>query len=238
MDIARIFFDPPTQPLNARIIPLFTHVSSVKKLVERWNYQDTYRVPEDCDLSITQEQLIEAARRHDEAKPSTFRVTCNGRKFGYSFAGHRFKVQCDDLYTDLLIKMHHEFSVDGIAEAQARIRREVGGVQARNFPLDLYTLEMCDQVAAEVECYAMEGHADERVFMELHSRKRGDGSIEVEPYPFLQSPLALTIEFYDHEIPPGIFTGNNLLEKITDLFKAWQPSKSQEKKVMVDLCRP
>ncbi len=51
---------------------------------------------------------------------------------------------CDDVYVDALIKMHHEFSVDGVAEWQARLRRELGDVYARNFPFDLYTLEMCD----------------------------------------------------------------------------------------------
>jgi len=239
MDIGRIYFDPPNgSPQRARIIPLETHVGNVQKLAEEWNHQLAYRVPAECDLSLTRAKLIEAARRHDEAKPVTFKVTSDSHKYGYSFAGHRFRVQCDDIYTDLLIKMHHEFGVDGIAEAQARLRRELGENYARNFPLDLYTLEMCDQVAAEVESYAMEGKSDDRAFMELHSRKREDGSVEVEPFPFGKSPLMLTVAFYEYEIPKDILTGNKPIEKLTAALKVWTPDKSQEQEKKVTLCHP
>lgn len=239
MDIGRIYFDPPNgNPQKARVIPLHTHVGNVKRLAEAWNYQAAYRIPAECDLSVTREQLIEAAKRHDEAKPVTFKVTSDSHKYGYSFAGHRFRVQCEDIYTDLLIKMHHEFSVDGIAEAQARLRRELGEFYARNFPLDLYTLEMCDQVAAEAESYAMEGTSDDRAFMELHSRKREDGSIEVEPFPFGQSPLVLTVNFYEYEIPSGILAGEKPTEKLTIALKAWMPDKADEQEKKVTLCQP
>jgi len=239
MDIGRIYFDPPnSSPTKARIIPLETHVGNVQQLVETWSHDRAYRVPADCNLEMTRQKLIEAARRHDEAKPVTFKVTADSHKYGYSFAGHRFRVQCADLYTDLLIKRHHDFSVDEIAECQARLHREVGDVYARNFPLDLYTLEMCDQVAAEAESYAMEGKSDERAFMELHSRKREDGSIEVEPFPFGQSPLVLTVNFYEYEIPSDILTGEKPTEKLTIALKAWMPDKAYEQKKKVTLCQP
>jgi len=239
MDIGRIYFDPAdSSPTKARVIPLETHVGNVQKLAEAWDHQLAYRVPVECNLSLTRPKLIEAAKRHDEAKPITFKVTADSHKYGYSFAGHRFRVQCDDLYTDLLIKMHHEFSVDGIAEAQARLRREIDETHARNFPFDLYTLEMCDQVAAEVESYAMEDKSDERAFMELHSHKREDGSIEVEPFPFGQTPLVLTVNFYEYDIPSDILIGEKPIEKLTNALKAWMPDRANEQEKKVTLCRP
>ncbi|MCQ3938584.1 MAG: hypothetical protein DPW18_16280 [Chloroflexi bacterium] len=238
MDIGRIYFKPNDKPTKAEIIPLETHVGNVQKLVEAWDHSLAYKLPAGCDLSLTRTQLIEAARRHDEAKPATFKVTFNGNKFGYSFAGHRFKVQCDDLYIDALIKMHHEFSVNGVTEWQARIRRELGEVYAANFPLDLYALEMCDQVAAEVECYAMEGYSDDRAFMELHSHKRDDGMIEIEPFPFSPSPLSLTVLYTEFDIPSELRgTESDKLNALTSALNAFKPDKqNMEKKVT--LCQP
>ena len=49
----------------------------------------------------------------------------NERKsLGYSFAGHRFRVSDPDRYVELLIRMHHEFSVEGIVKAQAELKTE------------------------------------------------------------------------------------------------------------------
>lgn len=236
MDIGRIYFDPKDKPTKAEIIPLETHVGNVQELVELWDHNLAYKMPTGCDLSLTRAQLIEAAKRHDEAKPATFKVTFDGYKFGYSFAGHRFRVQCDDLYVDALIKMHHEFSVNGVAEWQARLKQELGDVYANNFPFDLYTLEMCDQVAAEVECYAMEGHSDERAFMELHSHKRNDGMIEIEPFPFSSSPLSLTIAHLQFDIPVEL-RGNDKLQALTSALSAFEPDEQYAEK-KVTLCRP
>jgi hypothetical protein len=133
---------------------------------------------------------------------------------------------------DALIQMHHEFSVDGVAEWQARLRRELGDVYAHNFPFDLYTLEMCDQVAAEVESYAFDGNADERAFMELHSHERDDGSVEIEPYPFEPSSLMLTLRYAKFPITPDLRDST----KLTNTLKAWQPTELKER--TVKLCSP
>lgn len=230
MDVGRIFFKPPYEPETAIVVALGSHIGNVVALIQAWNDQQAYQTETDL-LQHTRPRLINAARRHDEAKPSTFRVTNEGGRFGYSFAGHRFRVSCDDLYVDALIKMHHEFSVEGVAEWQARLRRELGDVYARNFPFDLYTLEMCDQVAAEAESYAFQGHADERAFMELHSRKR-DGSVEIEPFPFVSSPLILTLSYAEIDITEDLRDAR----KLTDKLGEWQPVEL--KKETVTLCSP
>ncbi|MEW6365982.1 MAG: hypothetical protein AB1714_15235 [Acidobacteriota bacterium] len=235
MDVGRIFFDNPKMPSKASVVPLQSHVDSVVALAEAWNDAVAYRVPAECDLSQTRERLARAARRHDEAKPRSFRLLLDGDgRWTYSFAGHRFRVHCDDIYEDALIKMHHEFSVDGVAEWQARLRRLLGDVYARNFPFDLYALEMCDQVAAEAESYALQGHTEERVFMELHSRQRSasDLEVEMEPFPFARSPLDLCVRHAEFEIAEQLRDP----EKVRRALREWTPEAHQEK--VVRLWRP
>ena len=234
MDVARLFFHPPGAPKRVSVVALASHVENVARLAQAWSPDLAYRAPSECDLAKTQAQLLEAAHRHDEAKPVTFRVTHDDGRWGYSFAGHRFRVSCDDLYVGALVEMHHEFSVDGVAEWQARLRRELDNVHAANFPFDLYTLEMCDQVAAEAESYAFSGDADERAFMELHSRKRQDDplTVEVEPFPFAPSPLPLVVAHAEFTVSDDLRTP----PKLTEALKQWAPDDLLER--TVTLCSP
>lgn len=234
MDVGRVFFDDNWHPTSAMVLALSSHVGNVAVLVRAWDDRQAYQT-DYAQLQRTRSLLITAAERHDEAKPDTFRVTVDEKNghWGYSFSGHRFRVSCDDLYVDALIKMHHEFSVDGIAEWQARLQRDLGAVYAHNFPFDLYTLEMCDQVAAEVENYAFVGKADERAFMELHSRWRDPVAkiVEVEPFPFDPSPLTLTLRYAELRITDDLREAGKLRDEI----RGWQPSTLQER--TVTLCR-
>jgi hypothetical protein len=235
MEVGRIFFHPPNEPTRATVIALASHVGNVVALVKAWDDRKAYQA--DCSqLQRTRQLLITAAERHDEAKPETFRVTNEDGRWGYSFRGHRFRVPCDDSYVDALIKMHHEFSVDGVAEWQARLRRELGDDYACNFPFDLYTLEMCDQVAAEVESYAFDDNADERAFMELHSRWRdkANGVVEVEPFPFDPSPLTLTLRYAEFSVADELRND----AKLTDALKEWKPQPAELKERTVMLCSP
>ena len=234
MDVGRVFFDDYFHPKRASVVALASHVGNVAALVKAWDDTSAYRADYQ-QLQRTRPLLITAAERHDEAKPNTFRVTVDEKgHWGYSFAGHRFRVPCDDIYVDALIKMHHEFSVNGVAERQARLRRELGESYARNFPFDLYTLEMCDQVAAEAENYAFDKKPDERVFMELHSRLRGDGSVEVEPFPFASPPLTLAVRHADFSITDDLRDA----KKLTERLREWQPADQDWKERTVTLCSP
>ena len=206
--IGRVFFEPDSGPDVEKVIVLTleSHVRNVVQLVERF---DPKHFKVDC--SKTHEWLIRASQKHDNAKPETFRVTYrswkeNGRKsLGYSFAGHRFRVSDENRYVELLIRLHHEFSVEGIAKAVAELRDQHDGKYAEfadNFPLDLYTLEMCDQIEAEIETYAFTCEPQPRVFMDFHSRMREDGKIEIEPFdPFVtDSDIILPMKYYEWEI--------------------------------------
>lgn len=225
--VGRVFFEPETCPNvdKVTVLTLDSHVGNVVQLVERF---DPKHFKVDC--SKTRDWLIRAAQKHDEAKPETFRVTYrswkeNKRKaLGYSFAGHRFRVSDNNRYVELLIRLHHEFSVNGIVEAQAELEGEEEFTKevVRNFPIDLYILEMCDQIEAELETYAFTGDVQPRVFMDFHSRMREDGkTIEVNPYPFGEKEISLSLTYYEFNLP------NQEREQIAKVLRGDKPEEGQ-----------
>lgn len=206
--VGRVFFKPDSGPDIKKVIVLTleSHVGNVVTLVKHFK-RDFYPAFKQSEKS-TRELLIRAAEKHDDAKPETFRVTYrsykeNGRKsLGYSFAGHRFRVSDPDRYVELLIRLHHEFSVEGIVKAQAELKAQEGSTSEKfkNFPFDLYILEMCDQIEAELETYAFTDDVQPRVFMDFHSRKREDSVIEVSPYPFDSEDIPLSLVYYEFDV--------------------------------------
>ena len=130
IEVGRVFFEPDSGPDVEKIIVLTleSHVENVVTLVK--NFQRDFYPAFRQHQKSTRDLLIRAAEKHDDAKPETFRVTYrnykeNGRKsLGYSFAGHRFRVSDENRYVELLIRMHHEFSVEGIVKAQAELKTE------------------------------------------------------------------------------------------------------------------
>ena len=229
--VGRVFFEPDSGPdvEKVTVLTLDSHVANVVTLVEKFR-RDFYQRDLCRSVEGTRELLIRAAKKHDDAKPETFRVTYrgwkeNGRKsLGYSFAGHRFRVADDERYVELLIRLHHEFSVAGIVEAQNVLRTELPTRgQAKNFPIDLYILEMCDQIEAEVETYAFTGSVQPRVFMDFHSRLHEDGQrVEIEPYPFEDTEIRLSLAFYELDF------GKTVPEERQRIVKALKNDKSNE----------
>lgn len=203
--VGRVFFKPESDPNveKVTVLTLDSHVGNVVKLVNRFDPK-YFRI----DCSETRDWLIRAAQKHDDAKPETFRVTYrswkeNGHKsLGYSFAGHRFRVSDDNRYVELLIRLHHEFSVEGIVKAQAELagKTEFPDAAAKNFPIDLYILEMCDQIEAELETYAFTGDVQPRVFMDFHSRCENGKNVEVSPYPFGEEEIHLSLAYYEFDV--------------------------------------
>jgi CRISPR-associated endonuclease/helicase Cas3 len=207
--VGRVFFQPDSGPdvEKVTVLTLDSHVENVVTLVK--NFQRDFYPAFRQHQKSTRDLLIRAAEKHDNAKPDTFRVTYrsykeNGRKsLGYSFAGHRFRVSDPDRYVELLIRLHHEFSVEGIVKAQAELKteRELADAKFKNFPFDLYILEMCDQIEAELETYAFTDNVQPRVFMDFHSGRREDRLIEVSPYPFDNEEIPLSLAYYEFDVP-------------------------------------
>ena len=253
--VGRVFFKPDSgsDVKKVTVLTLDSHVGNVVQLVKRF---DPKHFKVDC--SKTRKWLIRAAEKHDDAKPETFRVTYQSWKekghksLGYSFAGHRFRVSDDNRYVELLIRLHHEFSVEGIAKAVAELKNQHDGEYteyADNFPIDLYTLEMCDQIEAEIETYAFTGQPQPRVFMDFHSRMREDGKIEIEPFdPFLtDSDIVLPMGYYEWEIEPKerqeiatdlkVENPSQRLRKLKEMIENPPKDTRREPKEMI-LCKP
>ncbi len=210
--VGRVFFTPDSGPdiETVTVLTLESHVGNVVKLVEKFR-RDFYPTFKWRDQE-THDLLIRAAQKHDDAKPETFRVTYRGWKgndpksLGYSFAGHRFRVFDPNLYVELLIRLHHEFSVEGIVRAQFELSNSgFSKEQVESFLIDLYIIEMCDQIEAEIETYAFTCNVQPRVFMDFHSRMLKDRKVEVTPYPFgdesENEEIPLPLAYYQFDIP-------------------------------------
>jgi CRISPR-associated endonuclease/helicase Cas3 len=206
-DVARVFFHSgpdPRIPAEIRLQRLTNHMDNVARLVGLWR-----RESDDTELvlnSATASKVIEAAQLHDMGKPERFRIQSQTRKqrrherdvevfdtYIYSFSGHRFLAESADLYVQELAQGHHTYAVDDIAEAKARLRRQ--GYDVNRFAHDLYILEMCDQIEAEMAVRTLEGETEGRTFMEFTVIPT-DNVYALDPYPFIQEPLSLTFEYY------------------------------------------
>jgi hypothetical protein len=214
----RVFFVPDKGKClqRVKVLALHSHVENVVQLAQCWNPQEAYRLspPEAESLADTHAQLVRAAQIHDAAKPCRFRLffVVDERRapegeFTYSFAGHRFEVFDDDPYVQILVRLHHEYSVAGVTAAQARLRAQGLRTEAKALPRDLYTLEMCDQIGAEAETWALGQTAQPRVFMDFHSGKlSGDSTLvdplrlRVDPYPFAVNEIRLDFEFAEFDV--------------------------------------
>jgi|GEM_PF-2453128 len=186
------------------VLTLKCHVDNVTTLAKAWSFEAAYLQPMTAG---TREKVIQAAKIHDDAKPKKFRLTYQGFRsnppeWGYSFAGHRFEVpSTGDLYVDELVRLHHEYSVDGITEAMAKLRLdEQNRMLYQNFPLDLYALEMADQIEATVARAAVDAVDPEgRVFMDFDfdTVDREQRIYRIDPFPFnveARGSIQLTIE--------------------------------------------
>lgn len=186
------------------VLTLKCHVDNVTKLVEVWNSERAYLTNVPCSLAETHVLTVEAARVHDMGKPSHFRLTYEGFRgsspeWGYSFAGHRFVVTHTNRYVELLGRLHHEYSVEGInrAIAELRSRNEFSDIAA-HLPLDLYTLEMADQIEATVARATVDSKdPEERVFMDFVFKIKDDcdAAFLIDPFPFREDPIRLAIEY-------------------------------------------
>ncbi len=205
MDTGRVFFLPSNAEVQiVRAVTLESHLMNVGRLAEAWRPEKAYlQLPSGLrpKFAQTREKLIRAAKRHDEGKRHRFRIKKDDKKgeWVYSYSGHRFDVTDPDLYVELLIRLHHNaYSVSEINEAIARLRLEPGlSDLAELFPFDAYALQMCDQIVAEVEIYALDkGNPRRPEFMEFKTEKRPDGKIAVDPYPF-EDEVILSVEYAD-----------------------------------------
>jgi CRISPR-associated endonuclease/helicase Cas3 len=175
-NFGRLFFpDFPRRaiPTEVRLQPLGNHVGNVVKLVRLWNWESE-RFAYDRENAI--KRVKTSAEIHDLGKPQRFSIQSNTDKFKeyiYSFRGHRFLADSKDLWAKTLAIGHHDFSVHDICRDAYTLKKDpqYAEILAREplaYAIELYILEMCDQIEAELACRVLDDahQGESRTFMD------------------------------------------------------------------------
>jgi CRISPR-associated endonuclease/helicase Cas3 len=190
----RVFFpgELVEVPNEIRFQPLGNHVGNVIKLVEYWQKED---FPESESFN----RVKEAAKIHDKGKPQKFELKVETTKQGkfkkyiYSFRGHRFLAESKDAWSEALAKGHHDFSVGDIGRDAYELKKDTNyAAILEKDPLayarELYILEMCDQIEAELACRILgdEEQAESRTFMDCTIAKDDSeaNTYRIDPWIF------------------------------------------------------
>ena len=190
--------------------PLKNHVDNVTHLAKLWDNQRAFSgCPE--RQRQTREWVIAAAEIHDMAKPAKFRLVYQQNKFSkkwewsYSFAGHRFEAFHDNAYVQALAQLHHEYSVNGITKHIAQLRQHPDPAinqVADNLPIDLYALEMCDQIEATFSSSLLgDTDPEARVFMDFQFNHVALQTYQIDPFVFDEESVRLPIEYLELHPP-------------------------------------
>lgn len=212
LQVGRVIFDDPIW----RVQTLRNHVGNVTKLVRLWDSAKAQLVAAP-DLSETRDALVRSAEIHDMGKPRRFQLVykydshVQKTNWSYSFSGHRFDAQEHEetewkAYIESLAIMHHEYSVQGITNHIAKLQLDPNIVERQirveqTFPLDLYILEMCDQIEATISSSFLNDQEPEaRVFMDFQFGDISNCSYWIDPFVFKpDNELSLSIEWVEIE---------------------------------------
>lgn len=245
-NFGRVFFPGDKSqiiPDEIRFQPLGNHVGNVKRLARLWNLKD----------EESRQRIIRGIDLHDMAKPQTFKILADAnkdankkgefKKYLYSFRGHRFAAkdiryrkiaeqnnsEYQQSWSETLAIGHHKYSVEDIAEDIYRLKKnpDYQNILERNslaYAEELYILEMCDQIEAELACYVCgdEQHGNERTFMEYSLSKAESNNNEnigvytLEPYPFTESEIKLDFTYWSWSSANLSTKEKNKLEKLAD----------------------
>ena len=175
-NFGRVFFpDYPRLaiPTEVRFQPLGNHVGNVVKLVRLWNWESERFA---YDRENVLKRVKTSAEIHDLGKPQKFAIQSNTNKFKeyiYSFRGHRFLADSKDLWAKTLAIGHHDFSVHDICRDAYTLKKDpqYAEILAREplaYAIELYILEMCDQIEAELACRVLDDahQGESRTFMD------------------------------------------------------------------------
>lgn len=213
----RVFFPGTSNPvpIEIRFQPLGNHVGNVRRLVKHWQDSDF-----PCESSF--KRVLKAADIHDVGKPQKFSILVETnskgkfRKYIYSFRGHRFLAESKDEWAQALARGHHDFSVEDISRDAYKLKNlkkeqqdndtlaesyaKILGNNPLAYARELYILEMCDQIEAELACRVLgdEDQAESRTFMDYTIAKDdSDESVYlIDPWPFKKDSIELTFEYW------------------------------------------
>lgn len=205
----RVFFPGEEKPVldEVRLQPLGDHVGNVRRLVKQWRPEDA-----PCQEESLR-RVLKAADIHDMGKPQRFSIQVNTdpkgkfKNYIYSFRGHRFLAESDDAWAQALARGHHDFSVGDIARDAYELRKEAAYAAVLNqeplaYAEELYILEMCDQIEAELACRILgdEQQAESRTFMDYTISEEREGVYLLDPWPFKEPQLSLKFHYWSKEL--------------------------------------
>ncbi|WP_310484735.1 CRISPR-associated helicase Cas3' [Chamaesiphon sp. VAR_48_metabat_403] len=203
-NFGRLFFpDKKPIPDEVRFQPLGNHVGNAIELVRYWK-KDDFPAPESFD------RVIEAAKIHDMGKPKHFAIQSKPNNKGefkeyiYSFKGHRFDARSKDTWAEKLAIGHHDFSVKDITRDTYALKKDpkyqhILAQDPLAYARELYILEMCDQIEAELACRVLgdDAQAESRAFMDFTIAKQDDDDIYlIDPWPFTESLISMTFRHW------------------------------------------
>lgn len=246
----RVFFPGAANPIPPviRFQPLGDHVGNVKRLAKRW--KDFPKV------EGSKERVIKAADLHDMGKPQQFSIqvstTASGKfkNYIYSFRGHRFLAENDDLWAQTLARGHHDFSVGDISRDTYKLKKnnpkyaDLLSQDPLAYAHELYILEMCDQIEAELACRVIgdEEQAESRTFMDYTiSKSKDDNQIYlIDPWAFEGEEIQLKFHYWSKSLSESeqkqLHTlcdrneDRKLGESLDRIIKAWWQSQESNPK--------
>ena len=231
-DFGRVFFsfseESKTIPDKIYFQPLGNHVANVRRLVKLWNIED-FSGNNEADKLKSQTRVDEAAKIHDIGKPYRFKLEAKKAKegkfqeFAYSFKGHRFLAESSNDWVKLLAIGHHDFSVNDICRDSYKLQkklpeyRDILTQDSLAYGRELYILEMCDQIEAELACRIIgnDEQAESRAFMDFTTTKLDDGNWKylIDPWPFGKQEFPLSFVYWSMKLSRE---DKNSLEKLLD----------------------
>ncbi|MDR9403519.1 MAG: DEAD/DEAH box helicase family protein, partial [Halothece sp. Uz-M2-17] len=236
-NFGRVFFPGKPQAIPDKILfqPLGNHVGNVKKLVKYWDNND---FPTDSSL----ERVKVATDIHDVGKPQRFEIKAETdskgqfKKYIYSFRGHRFLAEHKDAWTQSLARGHHDFSVGDITRDAYELKKdsryeEILEKDPLAYAKELYILEMCDQIEAELACKTFEDtkQAESRTFMEYNIFHLEGDTYQIDPWIFSADTIELSMKSWvfrlsdqdKAELKQCQQEGKDLGKKLDALVKKW-----------------
>lgn len=237
----RVFFPGPSTPVppEVRFQPLGNHVGNVVELVKLWKGLE----------NSARDRIIEAAKIHDSGKPERFEIQAKFdaqgqfKQYIYSFKGHRFLAQSKDLWAKTLAIGHHDFSIKEIARDAYQLKKqqqyaEILAKDPLTYARELYILEMCDQLEAELACRILgdEQQAESRTFMDYTISQDPDHKdiYKIDPWPFQPEEVRLTFKYWSMQ--PTAEEKVQLETSITDpkLLKQLEAKSDKSVKTLLD----
>lgn len=230
----RVFFpetDNPEPAIPKKIYfqPLGNHVGNVVKLVRNWSEKDfPYG-----ESSLYRVKV--AAEIHDSGKPQKFNLAVEEnkqkvfKKYIYSFRGHRYLAEYKkNPWIQSLARGHHDYSVGDISRDAYQLKKdpEFAEILLKNplaYAEELYILEMCDQIEAELACRVIDDakQAESRTFMEytIEEDKQEKYLYRIDPWIFKTDEIELDFKYWVYDLSED---DKNELRKCQDDKKDYQ----------------